>query len=68
MKRDVILRALMEAGTPITTEELSKRTGIDIVRLRVDLYHLSQEGKVERRLRGNLPVWTIKLGSIPEHR
>jgi len=58
----------MEAGTPITTEELSKRTGIDIVRLRVDLYHLSQEGKVERRLRGNLPVWTIKLGSIPEHR
>ena len=68
MKRDVILKALMEAGTPVTTEELSKRTGIDIVRLRVDLYHLSEEGKVERRLRGNTPVWTIKLSSIPEGR
>jgi DNA-binding GntR family transcriptional regulator len=68
LKRDVILKALMEAGTPVTTEELSKRTGIDIVRLRVDLYHLSEEGKVERRLRGNTPVWTIKLGSIPEGR
>ena len=68
MRKEDILKVLIEAGTPITTEELSKRTGIDIVRLRVDLYHLTEEGKVEKRLRGNLPVWTTKLGSIPEHR
>ncbi|MEM3453233.1 MAG: FaeA/PapI family transcriptional regulator [Candidatus Hadarchaeum sp.] len=68
MKRDLILKALKEAGTPVTTEELARMTGIDIVRLRVDLYHLTEEGKVERRLRGNTPVWTIKLGMFPEQR
>ncbi|MEM4202212.1 MAG: FaeA/PapI family transcriptional regulator, partial [Candidatus Hadarchaeum sp.] len=66
MKKDLILKALKEAGTPVTTEELARMTGIDIVRLRVDLYHLTEEGKVERRLRGNIPVWTIKLGAFPE--
>ncbi|MEM2889824.1 MAG: FaeA/PapI family transcriptional regulator [Candidatus Hadarchaeum sp.] len=68
MKKDLILKALKEAGTPVTTEELARMTGIDIVRLRVDLYHLTEEGKVERRLRGNIPVWTIKLGAFPEQR
>lgn len=67
MRREEILKVLIEAGTPISTEELSKRTGIDVVRLRVDLYHLIEEGKIEKRLRGNLPVWTVKIGSIPEH-
>lgn len=66
MRRDLILKTLKEAGTPVTTEELARMTGIDLVRLRIDLYYLSEEGKVERRLRGNTPVWTIKLSSFPE--
>ncbi|MFH1821726.1 MAG: FaeA/PapI family transcriptional regulator [Methanobacteriota archaeon] len=66
MRKDDILRILSDAGTPITTEELSKRPGIDITRLRVDLYQLTEEGKVEKRLRGNMPVWTIKIGSARE--
>lgn len=66
MKKDVILKALREAGTPITTEELARMTGIDIVRLRIDLYHLVEEGKVEKRMRGNTPVWTVKLSSFLE--
>lgn len=68
MRKEEILKVLTDAGTPISTEELSKRTGIDVVRLRVDLYHLTEEGKVERRLRNNLPVWTIKIASTPEQR
>jgi len=68
LKREEILRALREAGTPITVDELSKRTGIDIVRLRVDLFRLVEEGKVERRQRGNVPMWTVKVSSASEQR
>lgn len=68
MKKNLILKALKEAGTPVTTEELAKMTGIDIVRLRIDLYYLFEEGKVEKRMRGNTPVWTIRLGSFYEQR
>ena len=56
------------AGTPISIEELSKQTGIDIVRLRVDLFRLAEEGKVERRQRGGKPTWTIKVSTATEKR
>ena len=62
------MRVLREAGTPVTIDELSQRTGIDIVRLRVDLFRLAEEGKVERRQRGNVPTWTIKVSSAVEQR
>lgn len=68
MRRDTILKVLQEAGTPITLDELSQRTGIDIVQLRVDLFRLAQEGKVERRQRGNVPTWTLKIGPATEQR
>lgn len=68
MQREAILKALHEAGTPITVEELSQRTGIDVVRLRVDLFRLTEEGKVERRQRGNVPTWTVKVSSVMEQR
>ena len=62
------MKVLREAGTPVTIDELSQRTGIDIVRLRVDLFRLAEEGKVERRQRGNVPTWTIKVSSAVERR
>ncbi len=57
----------MDSGTALTTDELAKQTGIDLTRLRVDLYHLETEGKIEKRPRGNVPAWSVKLGAIPEH-
>lgn len=66
MRKDTILKVLREAGTPITIEELSKRTGIDIIPLRVDLFKLAEEGKVERRQHGNKSVWTLKVSSARE--
>lgn len=63
LRRDTILKVLREAGAPITIDELSKRTGIDIIQLRVDLFRLAEEGKVERRQRGNTSLWTLKVGS-----
>lgn len=68
MRREEILKVLKEAGTSLTIEELSQQTGIDIVRLRVDLFRLAEEGKVERRQRGNKPVWTIRVSTAAEKR
>jgi DNA-binding GntR family transcriptional regulator len=68
LRREDILKALKEAGTSLTIEELSQQTGIDIVRLRVDLFRLAEEGRVERKQRANKPVWTIKVGTALEQR
>ena len=68
MRREEILKALKEAGTSLTIEELSQQTGIGIVRLRVDLFRLAEEGKVERKQRGNKPVWALKVGRPLERR
>lgn len=68
MRRETILKVLQEAGTPITLDELSQRTGIDIIQLRVDLFRLAQEGKVERRQKGNTLTWTLKVSSAAEQR
>ena len=68
MRREEILKALKEAGTSLTIEELSQQTGIGIVRLRVDLFRLAEEGKVERKQRANKPVWTLKVGTALERR
>jgi len=68
LRREAILKALQDAGTPMTVDELSQKTGIDIVRLRVDLFRLVEEGRVERRQRGNMPTWTVKVGSAAEQR
>jgi len=68
LRRAEILKALKEAGTSLTIEELSQQTGIGIVRLRVDLFRLAEEGKVERKQRANKPVWTLKVGTALERR
>jgi len=68
LRRRAILNALKDAGVPVTIEELSQRTGIDVVHLRVDLFRLAEEGKVERRQRDNKPVWTIKVSTALERR
>lgn len=62
------MKVLKEAGIPITLDELSKRTGIDIVQLRVNLFRLAEEGKVERRQRENVLTWTLKISSATDQR
>lgn len=68
MRREEILKALKESGTSLTIEELSQQTGVDIVRLRVDLFRLAEEGKVERKQLGNKSVWSIKISRPLERR
>lgn len=68
MRKEEILKALREAGTPITIDELSQKTGIDTVRLRVDLFMLTGEGKVERKRSGNVTTWAIKVTPPAEQR
>lgn len=64
MRREKILETLKGASRPLTLDEISQQTGIDLPRLRVDLFRLMGEGKVERRQRGNEPTWTLKV-SVP---
>lgn len=61
MRREEIMKALKEAGTPITIEDLAERVKADIVPLRIDLYRLASEGKVERERRGNRTLWGIRV-------
>lgn len=68
MRREEILKALKESGVSLTLEELSQQTGIGIVRLRVDLFRLAEEGKVERKQLGNKSVWSIKISRPLERR
>jgi len=68
LRREEILKALKESGTSLTIEELSQQTGVDIVRLRVDLFRLAEEGKVERKQLGNKSVWSIKISRPLERR
>ena len=64
MRREKILETLRNAEKSLTVDELSQRTGIDVARLRVDLFRLMGEGKVERRQKGNELTWALKV-SVP---
>ena len=68
MKREKILEVLRSAGRPMTLSEISQQTGIELSRLRVDLFRLMNEGKVERRQRGMETTWTIKVSTPLEKR
>ncbi len=68
MKREKILEVLRSAGRPLTLSEISQQTGIELSRLRVDLFRLMNEGKVERRQRGTEATWTIKVSAPVEKR
>jgi len=68
LRREKILETLRNAEKSLTVDELSQRTGIDVARLRVDLFRLMGEGKVERRQRGNELTWALKVSTPIEER
>ncbi len=68
MQRKKILGALREADRPLSVEELSKKTGIPVSRLRVDLFRLKGEGKIESRERDRQLRWTIRISKPSEKR
>lgn len=68
MQREKILGALREADRPLSVEELSEKTGIPVPRLRVDLFRLKSERKIESRERGRQLQWTIRVTKPTEKR
>ena len=64
LRKEKILETLRNADKSLTLNELSQQTGIEVARLRVDLFRLMGEGKVERRQRGNELTWALKI-SVP---
>lgn len=68
MRREKILEVLRDASEPLTIEEISQRTGIALPRLRMDLFRMMGEGKVERRQRGEELVWALRVSAPIEER
>ncbi len=64
LRKEKILETLRNADKSLTLNELYQQTGIEVARLRVDLFRLMSEGKVERRQRGNELTWALKV-SVP---
>jgi len=62
-----ILEVLKQAEEPLSIDEISEKTDAPIARLRVDLFRLMEEGKVERRI-GKEIRWTIKVSRPIEER
>ncbi|KUO41896.1 MAG: hypothetical protein APU95_04040 [Hadesarchaea archaeon YNP_N21] len=60
MEREKILNALKSAPEPLTAEEISELTGIDPIRLRIDLYRLREEGKIDSKRKGGKVRWAIR--------
>jgi len=68
LQREKILGALREADRPLSVEELSEKTGIPVPRLRIDLFRLKGEGKVESREKDRQLQWTIRVSKPSEKR
>ena len=68
MRREKILQILKAADKPLNISEISKRVGVDVPRLRVDLFRLMGEGKVETRRVGGQLTWTLKVSKPIEKR
>ena len=68
LRRGKILGVLKEADRPLSVEELSEKTGIPVPRLRVDLFRLKGEGKIESREKGRELQWTIRVSKPAESR
>ncbi|MBS3815138.1 MAG: hypothetical protein KGY45_01095 [Hadesarchaea archaeon] len=68
MKKTQILKTLKEVGKPLTIEELSNKTDIPVPRLRMDLYRLQSEGKIESREKKEKIQWTIKVSKSIEEK
>jgi transcription initiation factor IIE alpha subunit len=68
MLKEKIFQVMREAGVPLTIEELSKQTNIEVPRLRIDLFRLMERGEVERREKNGKPAWTISVAKpISKH-
>jgi predicted transcriptional regulator len=68
MRREKILQTLKTADKPLSIEEIAKRVGADVPRLRIDLFRLMGEGKVESRRVGGRLTWTLKVSKPIEER
>lgn len=68
MEREKILNILKNAPEPLTAEEISEITGIDPIRLRIDLFRLREEGKIDSKRKGGKVRWSIKSHSPIEKR
>lgn len=68
MKIKEIIDTLKEAGAPLTTEELAKKTSIPMPRLRTNLYRLQEEGKIESKEEEGKLKWKTETSNPAEEK
>lgn len=68
MKIKEIIDTLKEAGAPLTTEELAKKTSLPMSRLRTNLYRLQEEGKIESKEEEGKLKWKTKTSNPAEEK
>lgn len=66
IKKRVILKTLQNAEKPLSISELSEKIDVPVQQLRIDLYRLQDEGKIESHLEKDRLRWAMKTRSSSE--
>ena len=68
MVRDKILEALKASGEPMSAGEIAAKAGVELHRVRPELFRLMGERKIEGKQRGGQMMWALKSKIQSENR
>ena len=68
MVREKILEALKASGEPMSAADIAAKAGVELHRVRPELFRLMGEGKIEGKQRGSQMVWALKSKIQSEER
>ena len=60
MVREKILEALKASGEPMSAGDIAAKAGVELHRVRPELFRLMGEGKIEGKQRGGQMMWALK--------
>jgi len=66
--RDKILEALKASGEPMSAGDIAVKAGVELHRVRPELFRLMGEGKVEGKQMGGQMMWALKSKIQSEER
>jgi len=66
--RDKILEALKASGEPMSAGNIAAKAGVELHRVRPELFRLMGEGKIEGKHMGGQMMWALKSKIRSEER
>ncbi len=67
MVREKILKALKASDEPMGAGDIAAKAGVELHRVRPELFRLMGEGKIEGKQRGGQMMWALK-SEIPSEK